>query len=102
MSTAFDRSAYDLVHLTSSTRQSGREETVSQSVSLNELDDIDVFDFFNYPKTPELELGSRISNVTMSILHPHGLAGVEADAIRKNNAVPDPGSDWLGYNLPFS
>ncbi|KAJ4286380.1 hypothetical protein N0V88_008047 [Collariella sp. IMI 366227] len=51
-------SAYDIVGITSSTRRSGLDETCSQSVSLSELDNIDVFDFFNYPKVAKPGAGS--------------------------------------------
>lgn len=75
------RSAYDLARLTASTRQTGRDETTAQAVTLGELDSMDLFCFFNYPKTPEPAAGQT------SIVH--------------NAAVADPDSDWLGYGPPY-
>ncbi|CAK7265756.1 hypothetical protein SEPCBS57363_001747 [Sporothrix epigloea] len=44
------RSAYDLLALTATTRQSGAEPMSTQVTSLCELDNIDVFAFFVYPR----------------------------------------------------
>jgi hypothetical protein len=45
-----DRAAFDLASLTLSTRMSGLEPTVTRMASLEELDYLDVFEFFNVPK----------------------------------------------------
>ncbi|PNY26689.1 transcriptional regulatory protein [Tolypocladium capitatum] len=95
---AMRKSAYDLVNLTASPRRSGLEEASSQSLSPGELDSIDVFDFFNYPKVPEP--GSRAPNGQTSILQRQGMQGVGGDM--RDNAVPDPEHDWLGYSTPFN
>ena len=101
----FDRSAYDLVGLTSATRRSGLDETSSQSVSLSELDNIDVFDFFNYPKVaepgPRTMAAAAAGGQTSTILLQ--AQGYGPEAMRNGGAaVPYPEADWLGYGSPFS
>ncbi|POR39311.1 Putative transcriptional regulatory protein [Tolypocladium paradoxum] len=86
---AMRKSAHDLLSLTAAARRSGLEETSSQSVSLGELDSIDVFDFFNYPKVAHGQTG---------ILQ-QGMPGVGGDV--RDSAVPDPERDWLRYSTPF-
>ncbi|KAK2593891.1 hypothetical protein QQS21_008411 [Conoideocrella luteorostrata] len=91
---AMRKNAHELVQLTSTARRSGLDETVSQPVTLKELDNIDVFDFFNYPKVSIPKSGSRNDNA--AIIHPQGLVNMGSDQSR-DGAVPDPDSDWLGY-----
>ncbi|KJZ72063.1 hypothetical protein HIM_08518 [Hirsutella minnesotensis 3608] len=66
------RSAHELVKQTAATRRSGLQETMSQQISQAELDDMDVFDFFNYPKV--------------------------SDPGTPDSRGPDPESTWLGYS----
>jgi hypothetical protein len=91
------------VGLTSSTRRSGLAETSSQSVSLSELDSIDVFDFFNYFKAAEPEPRSTAAPAgggQTSILLQRGFG---PDVMRNGGAaVPDPEEDWLGYRSQFN
>ncbi|KAL7936522.1 fungal-specific transcription factor domain-containing protein [Trichoderma chlorosporum] len=89
--TAMRRSAHDLATLTSSTRQSGSEPTSTQVTSLSELDNIDIFDFFNYPKLLEPRTGNGQAWQTQ------GVNGLTGESMR----MPDPESDWLGYNSQF-
>ncbi|TWU72463.1 hypothetical protein ED733_004112 [Metarhizium rileyi] len=91
---AMRKRAHDLVILTSSTRRTGLDETASRTVALNELDNIDVFDFFNYPIIPSLDSSDR--NSQAQIHHLPGLVNMGSDQSRAG-AAPDPGSDWLGY-----
>ncbi|KFG81303.1 C6 transcription factor [Metarhizium anisopliae] len=91
---AMRKSAHDLVNLTSSTRRTGLDKTSSHSVALSELDNIDVFDFFNYPKIPSLDFTNQ--NGQAEIYHVHGLVKMGSDQTR-DGAAPDPDSDWLGY-----
>lgn len=91
------RSAYDLVTLTAVPRRSGLEETSAQAVSLGELDNIDVFDFFNYPKVPEPD--SWVPSGQTSILQQQGMQGVGGDM--RDSAMPNPEHDWLRYSTPF-
>ncbi|KAK5996797.1 hypothetical protein PT974_02140 [Cladobotryum mycophilum] len=90
--TSMRRNAHDLATLTSSTRQSGVETTSIQATSLSELDNIDVFDFFNYPKLLERSSNEQ-ANTWQS--QNNGLAG---ETIR----MPDPSDDWFRYGSPFS
>ncbi|RTE75584.1 hypothetical protein BHE90_009940 [Fusarium euwallaceae] len=85
---AMRRSAYDLVTLTSTARHSSLEPTSTQVTSLSELDNIDVFDFFNYP---------RVSNQSTAnlVIRPQTMNNIQGDTTR--NAVPDPEADWLAY-----
>ncbi|KAI3534343.1 hypothetical protein CSPX01_12112 [Colletotrichum filicis] len=97
--TAMRKSAHDLVTLTSSTRRSGMEPTSTQVTSLSELDNIDVFDFFNYPKMSEPS--SRATNGQTNLLQPQVMSGLGGDSMR-TTGVPDPESDWLGFSTPFN
>jgi hypothetical protein len=63
-------------------------------VSLTELDYIDIFDFFNYPKVTSLE--STNQNRHAGIHHVQGSVNMGSDQSR-DGAAPDPDSDWLGY-----
>ncbi|CCF45890.1 C6 transcription factor [Colletotrichum higginsianum] len=96
--TAMRKSAHDLVTLTSSTRRSGLEPTSTQVTSLSELDNIDVFDFFNYPKMSE---PTRMANGQTNLLQAQAMSGLGGDSMR-STGVPDPESDWLGFNTPFN
>jgi hypothetical protein len=95
--TAMRKSSYDLVSLTSSTRESGVEHTSIQTATLSELDNIDVFDFFNFPKVAEPAARS------MGGQHqtPYHLAGMGNEAVG-GNGMPDPETDWLRYGGSFS
>ncbi|KHN96570.1 C6 transcription factor [Metarhizium album ARSEF 1941] len=88
------KSAHNLVNLTAATRQTGLDKTSSHPVALNELDNIDVFDFFNFPKILSLESTSQ--NGQTEVYHVQGLVNMGSDASR-DGAAPDPESDWLGY-----
>lgn len=89
--------------LTSSTRRSGTEPTSTQVTSLNELDYLDVFDFFNYPKVavPAALAMSNNSNHQTNLGHAQTLSGLPGETVR-NNGMPDPESDWLGFTSPFT
>ncbi|KAL2755271.1 hypothetical protein ACRALDRAFT_2041675 [Sodiomyces alcalophilus JCM 7366] len=87
--TAMRKSAHDLVTLTASTRNSGAEPTSTQPTSLSELDALDVFEFFNYPKVAEP--ASVASQTYIGI-------GREP-ACDATSGLPDAESDWLGHNL---
>lgn len=67
--------------------------------SLSELDNIDVFDFFNYPKMSEPS--SRATNGQTNLLQPQVMSGLGGDSMR-TTGVPDPESDWLGFSTPFN
>ncbi|WYZ37023.1 hypothetical protein EsH8_II_000529 [Colletotrichum jinshuiense] len=95
--TAMRKSAHDLVTLTSSTRRSGLEPTSTQVTSLSELDNIDVFDFFNYPKMSEPSARGGQQNMPQ----PQVMSGLGGDSMR-STGVPDPESDWLGFSTPFN
>lgn len=88
-----------MVTLTSSTRRSGLEPTSTQVTSLSELDNIDVFDFFNYPKMSDPQ--TRATNGQTNILQAQAMSGLGGDPMRCTG-VPDPESDWLGFNTPFN
>ncbi|PHH61261.1 hypothetical protein CDD81_639 [Ophiocordyceps australis] len=77
------REAYDLVNVSAESRQSVLEEPLCKAVALSELDGIDVFDFFNYPKVTGLGAQSQAG----PMVQPQGL--------------PDAESDWLGYGSSF-
>ena len=79
--------------LTSSVRQTGLDPTSAQATSLSEIDSIDVFDFFNYPKVAE-SMGRTPYSQT-SLLHSQIMDGMMGNDPRDGRAVPDPSSDWL-------
>ncbi|KAK2008432.1 hypothetical protein LZ32DRAFT_685288 [Colletotrichum eremochloae] len=97
--TAMRKSAHDLVTLTSATRRSGLEPTSTQVTSLSELDNIDVFDFFNYPKMSE---PTRAANGHTNLLQPQAMSGLGGGDSMRTTGLPDPESDWLGFNTPFN
>jgi hypothetical protein len=66
--------------------------------SLSELDYIDVFDFFNYPKVME---SAPMPHGPAKIQQGHAFNGVGGDSMRAVG-VPDPDSDWLGFGSPYS
>ncbi|KAJ4005598.1 hypothetical protein NW752_002433 [Fusarium irregulare] len=88
---AMRRSAYDLVTLTSTARHSGLEATSTQATSLSELDNIDVFEFFNYPR-------ASASSNAQSQLQLQPMRTQES----RNNGAPDPEADWLAFGSPFT
>ncbi|RDA94243.1 hypothetical protein CP533_0569, partial [Ophiocordyceps camponoti-saundersi (nom. inval.)] len=91
---AMRRSAYDLVGLAASTRRSGLEEATSRPVSPAELDCVDVFDFFNYPRPPP---SSETAGPPPGLLLHRPGGGLESSV----SAVPDPDNDWLVYSSSF-
>ncbi|KAL6414255.1 C6 transcription factor [Ilyonectria robusta] len=97
---AMRRSAYDLVTLTSATRQSGVQQTSTQVTSLSELDNIDVFDFFNCPKV--LESVSIASGGHINILPTRSMNELSGDVTRAATTVANLESDWLGFSAPFN
>lgn len=85
--------------LTESTRQTGIEQTSTQITSLSELDNIDIFDFFNYPKVSEAaRVPTGQSRMSQSPQQQQGPAVNVAEPVR----MPDPESDWLGYGGQYS
>ncbi|RBR26959.1 uncharacterized protein FIESC28_00227 [Fusarium coffeatum] len=88
---AMRRSAYDLVTLTSTARHSGLEATSTQATSLSELDNIDVFEFFNYPR-------ASMSSNAQSQLQLQPMRTQES----RSNGAPDPEADWLAFGSPFT
>ncbi|OAQ96645.1 hypothetical protein LLEC1_04287 [Akanthomyces lecanii] len=83
---AMRRSAHGLVTLTASARQTGIEPASTQITSLSELDNIDIFDFFNYPKISEPAMRALSGQSQLQ-------STTEGEAAR----LPDPESDWLGF-----
>ncbi|KAH8711647.1 putative transcriptional regulatory protein [Beauveria bassiana] len=83
---AMRQSAHGLVTLAGSTRLTGIEPTSTHITSLSELDNIDVFDFFNYPK---------ISDAVRRALS--GQLQSQNTADSETPRLPDPESDWLGF-----
>lgn len=67
----------------------------TQGTSLSELDNIDIFDFFNYPKL--VEPAARSSEQAGS-WSSHGVNALTGESMR----MPDPESDWLAYGTPFN
>lgn len=86
--------------LTSATRQSGVQQTSTQVTSLSELDNIDVFDFFNCPKV--LESVSIASGGHINILPTRSMNELSGDVTRAATTVANLESDWLGFSAPFN
>lgn len=83
------RNAHDLVTLNGQTRRSGVEPTSTQKTSLNELDNIDVFDIFNLPIPSDNSNGASSSGQKSTCLSHVG------------GSLPDPESDWLAYQTQY-
>lgn len=99
------RSAFDLQALTSTTRQSGSEPMSTHMASLCELDSIEVFTFFMYPRMPEppqVALGGLgAHNGSMSNIWSPQLSGLSGGVYRSaahNVAKPD----WGRLGTPDS
>jgi hypothetical protein len=71
--------------LTSRNRRSGIEPMTTRVTSPAELDNMDLFNFFNVPALAEARAGQ-----TTSLLG-SGVTG----------ALPDPERDWLRYGTPY-
>lgn len=89
---AYYRSACELVYTASTTRRSGLDETCSRTVSIDELDTIDVFDFFNYPKVNDFGPGTRPGHHTAC--YGHSLLARSEQS--RDGEAPDSEPDWLG------
>ncbi|KAF5008989.1 hypothetical protein FDECE_4763 [Fusarium decemcellulare] len=97
---AMRRSAYDLVTLTSTARHSSLEPTSTQVTSLSELDNIDVFDFFNYPRVSDRSTANPGGQAHL-VIRPQTMSDARADSAR--TGIPDPEADWLAYGgSPFN
>lgn len=80
--------------LTSSARRSGLEPTTTRVTTQEDIDYIDIFDFFNVPKmmeTPPRQMGV-FGTGTSSVEAVGGMG----QAIGLNGAI-QPEADWLGY-----
>jgi hypothetical protein len=86
------------VTATASTRRSGLEPTATRVTSLEEIDYIDVFDFFNVPKIrepPPTQMrafggsGPPVSSVEAVA------GGISQQALGMTGHNPE--ADWLGY-----
>lgn len=98
------RSAYVLVTATSSTRRSGLEPTSTRVTSLEEIDYIDVFDFFNVPKVNDSPLAQAQTRVYStgspdpSVEAVAGGIGQQTMGMATGGMTGlNPGSDWMGY-----
>ncbi|KAB5583217.1 hypothetical protein GE09DRAFT_947693 [Coniochaeta sp. 2T2.1] len=89
------RAAYSLVTLTSTTRRSGLDPMTTRMTTQEDIDYIDIFDFFNVPKmmeAPPRQMGV-FGTATSSV---EAVAGMGGQAIGLNGAI-NPEADWLGY-----
>ncbi|KAM5344224.1 hypothetical protein ACJ41O_012761 [Fusarium nematophilum] len=94
--TAMRRSAFDLVTLTSTARHSSLEQTSTQVTSLSELDNIDVFDFFNYPRVSD-RISGPSSGQPLNRSQP--IHDIRGESVRN---IPDPEADWLAFESSFN
>lgn len=88
------RSAHALVTLTSSARRSGLDPTSTRITTQDDIDYIDIFDFFNVPKmmeAPPRQAGA-FGTATSSVEAVGGMG----QAMGLNGAI-HPEADWLGY-----
>ncbi|KAH8902125.1 hypothetical protein BR93DRAFT_941870 [Coniochaeta sp. PMI_546] len=88
------RSAYALVTLTSSTRRSGLDPTTTRIATQEDIDYIDIFDFFNVPKM--MEAPPRQVGVFGTATSSVEAVGGMGQSIGMNSAI-NPEADWLGY-----
>lgn len=66
----------------------------TEAASLSEVDNIEVFDFFNLPKVAESTPNSDGGQATSLLTQNGGSLG--------GAGLPDPESDWLRYGTPYS
>ncbi|RKU49158.1 hypothetical protein DL546_008426 [Coniochaeta pulveracea] len=98
------RSAYALVTTTASTRRSGLEPTSTRVTSLEEIDYIDVFDFFNVPKVKDSPIAQAQTRVYStgppdpSVEAVAGGIGHQAMGMTGGNMTGlTSGPEWMGY-----
>lgn len=92
-----------MVAKTSQTRRSGVDHTSTMVASLNDVDDIDVFDFFNLPRAATGEVYDATQ--ARSLLVPAGTTPTGPNGVNNANfnaGLPDPDVDWLRFGTPYS
>jgi hypothetical protein len=89
---SIDRCAYDLDFLISQQPRSIVNPTPARTPAPNELEYLDVFDFFNYPRVPIMH-ESLINGD--SLADPNLLSAMNSEFSGANFTVPNPETDWL-------
>lgn len=96
--TAMRRSAYEL-NLLISQRPRTVLNPISRTPTLKELEYLEVFDFFNYPRLSATVVGqSPVATASM----PNTVDMGQSNGFRPTNfAMPTPESDWLIFKPPY-
>ncbi|KAF4122070.1 Fungal specific transcription factor domain [Geosmithia morbida] len=100
---AMRKRAQEMVAKTSQTRRSGIDQTSTMVASLDDVDDIDVFDFFNLPRASYGENSDAAQ--ARSLLVPAGTSvtnDANGSSVVNGGAagLPDPEVDWLRFGTP--
>ncbi|KKY23419.1 putative c6 transcription factor [Phaeomoniella chlamydospora] len=95
--TAMRKCSYDLSRLASSKRRTVLEPQSTRVTTLNELEYIDVFDFFNYPRVPDVIVTTPTRSGMLSDTQDIG----SLTCIRTDFVAPTPESDWLRFQPPY-
>jgi hypothetical protein len=88
----FGRCAYDLDFLISQQPRSIVNPTPARTPGPNELEYLDVFDFFNYPRLPIAQ--ENLINGD-SLADPGLLPSINNEFSGVNFVMPNPETDWL-------
>jgi hypothetical protein len=96
--TAMRRSAYEL-NLLISQRPRTVLNPISRTPTLKELEYLEVFDFFNYPRLSTTVVGH--SPVPTASMPNHVDMGQSNGFMPTNFAMPTPESDWLIFKPPY-
>src|SRR5271163_1352890 len=95
--TNFVRSAYNLNLLSSQQRHSGMDAISIRNPTLAEIEYLETFDFFNYPRLP-----AALRNLPS--MPDSAMAGVDSTTVSgfptSDFAMPNPESDWLVFRPP--
>jgi hypothetical protein len=89
--------AYNLNLLLSQHRHSVVDATIVRTPAPIELEYLDAFDFFNYPRLPDAL--RKLRNMPDSATPPGSLASVNGFP-KMDFAMPNPESDWLAFRPP--
>ncbi|EXJ69302.1 uncharacterized protein A1O5_07338 [Cladophialophora psammophila CBS 110553] len=102
--TAMRRCAYELNLLTSQRPHSVLDTVTTHNSSQSELEFLEVFDFFNYPRLSAIA-GSNAFDLSASVTNQNQTTPTQGQAPNHRATpafvIPNPESDWLIFKPPF-
>ncbi|KAK5235351.1 hypothetical protein LTR47_003536 [Exophiala xenobiotica] len=101
--TAMRRTAYELNILISQRPRSVLEPATTHNAPQNELEYLEVFDFFNYPRLNAIAGNGIDPSVIISPVGSHVTTQGQPPSFRATPAfvIPNPESDWLIFKPPY-